>query len=227
MPYYPKSQIKTGLYTNGGEYVLITTKEYYRGTYYKISSGKKYAGELITNSPSIELIDSVTIDRINPEFSKPGGPTLNNQLKNFISVSPSTSLLDIQTNASIIQSTSILPYTNNDKLSHDRYIPYFSPTLPTEQEKQLGYFNRYFCKKNNELRYIEINQSSYTKLLNQDKDIAWDLFSPASIKWQIKGDGYQCASSNEASVIAIEQTLVWLGFSQYFKSNFGKYYVGI
>ena len=226
MPYYPKSQIKTGLYTNGGEYVLITTKEYYRGTYYKISSGKKYAGELITNSPSIELIDAITLDITNVEFAKPKDFTLINQFKNFISVSPISPTLDIQTNASIIQSTSILPYTNNDKLSHDRYIPYFSPTLPTEQEKQLGYFNRYFCKKNNELRYIEINQSSYTKLLNQDKDIAWDLFTPASIKWQIKGDGYQCASSNEASVSSIEQTLRWIGFPQYFKSNFGKYYVG-
>ena len=74
--------------------------------------------------------------------------------------------------------------------------------------------------------FVLSSQSSYTKLLNQDKTIAWDLYSPASIKWQIKGDGYQCASSNESSVIVIEQTLVWLGFSQYFKSNFGKYYVG-
>jgi hypothetical protein len=224
MPYYPKSQIKTGLYTNGGEYVLITTKEYYKGSYYKTSSGKKYAGELITNAPSIELIYATDI--INPEFSKPGGPTSNSQFKNFISVSPNLPSLNTQTNTPIIQPNNILPYTDNDKLSHDRYIPYFSPTLPTEQEKQSGYFNRYFCKKNNELRYIEINQSSYTKLLNKDKDIAWDLYSPATIKWQIKGDGYQCASSNQASVTLIERTLGWLGFSQYFKSNFGKYYVG-
>ena len=68
--------------------------------------------------------------------------------------------------------------------------------------------------------------TSYTKLLNQDKDIAWDLFSPADIKWQIKGDAYQCTTSNEASITSIEQTLRWIGFSQYFKSNFGKYYVG-
>jgi len=222
MPYYPKSQIKTGLYTNGGEYVLITTKEYYRGIYYKISSGKQYAGELITNSPSIELITPTS--ELN---TVPGVPSTTNQFKNYISVaSLPASFTSIPAASPLIQTADITLYNNNDKLSHNRYIPYFSPTLPTEQEKQLGYFNRYFCKKNNELRYIEINQSSYTKLLNQGKDIAWDLYSPASIEWQIKGDGYQCASSNEASVIAIEQTLVWLGFSQYFKSNFGKYYVG-
>ena len=226
MPYYPKSQIKTGLYTNGGEYVLITTKEYYRGTYYKISTGKKYAGELITNSPSIELIDAVTLDITNVEFAKPRDFTLVNQFRNFISVTPNLPTLNTQNNPSLIQPTSILPYTNNDKLSHYRYIPSFSPTLPTEQDKQNGYFTRYFCKKNNELRYTEISQTSYTKLLNQDKDIAWDLFSPADIKWQIKGDAYQCTTSNEASITSIEQTLRWIGFSQYFKSNFGKYYVG-
>jgi hypothetical protein len=40
MSYYPKSQIKPNLYTNGEEYILSTTKEEYKGHYYKISTGK-------------------------------------------------------------------------------------------------------------------------------------------------------------------------------------------
>ena len=39
--YYPKSQIKPNLYTNGEEFILSTTKETYKGPYYKISSGKQ------------------------------------------------------------------------------------------------------------------------------------------------------------------------------------------
>lgn len=56
MPYYPKSQVKTSLYTNGGEYVLITTGANYKGYYYLISTGKKYVGKIPTNGPSIEIV---------------------------------------------------------------------------------------------------------------------------------------------------------------------------
>ena len=38
--YYPKSQIKPNLYTNGGEYTLIDTGEIYKGYYFKTSTGK-------------------------------------------------------------------------------------------------------------------------------------------------------------------------------------------
>jgi hypothetical protein len=41
MPYYPLSQIKPNLFTNGGEYVLSTTKENYKGPYYELSNGRK------------------------------------------------------------------------------------------------------------------------------------------------------------------------------------------
>jgi hypothetical protein len=40
--YYPKSQIKPNLYTNGGEFILSTTKKEYKGYYYKISTGQIY-----------------------------------------------------------------------------------------------------------------------------------------------------------------------------------------
>jgi hypothetical protein len=43
--YYPKSQIKTNLYTDGNKYILSTTKEGYTGFYYEISTGQKYTGE--------------------------------------------------------------------------------------------------------------------------------------------------------------------------------------
>ena len=43
--YYPKSQVKTGLYTNGNEYALITTQKEYVGYYFETSSGKKYTGK--------------------------------------------------------------------------------------------------------------------------------------------------------------------------------------
>ena len=55
MAYYPKSQVKTDLYTNGGQYVLSTTQEEYTGYYYEISTGQKYTGKNPQQGPSILL----------------------------------------------------------------------------------------------------------------------------------------------------------------------------
>ena len=54
--YYPSSQIKTNLYTNGGEYVTKLNNEDYIGYYYETSNGKKYVGKTPTSKGQIELI---------------------------------------------------------------------------------------------------------------------------------------------------------------------------
>jgi hypothetical protein len=56
MPYYPLSQIKPNLFTNGGEYVLSTTKENYKGPYYELSNGRRYTGGTPQDGPNILLI---------------------------------------------------------------------------------------------------------------------------------------------------------------------------
>ena len=40
MTYYPKSQVKTNLYTKGGEFQLKSTKQKYSGYYWKNSKGE-------------------------------------------------------------------------------------------------------------------------------------------------------------------------------------------
>jgi hypothetical protein len=107
-----------------------------------------------------------------------------------------------------------------------RQIPSFNPTLPTDQDKQNDQFARYFCKKTNELRYLEIDKNTYNKLQTRDKQIAWDLYAPTIVLWQIKGNQEQVYSSNKGTVISIEQNLNWGGFSQYFQDRFLKYYLG-
>ena len=195
--YYPKSQIKTNLYTNG-EYNLSTTKLPYTGYYYEVSSGDKFTGKTPNDPPNIKLI-------------LPPQPTEFQGLKE---ASPSEN---------IVFTPSEFYYTPSDASS--RLIPSFNPTIPTDQDKQNGQFNRYFCKKNNELRYLEIDKDTYLKLLNRDQQIAWDLYTPTIVLWQIKGNKEQVYNSNKGTVISIEQNLRWNGFSQYFKENYLKYYL--
>ncbi len=51
--YFPKSQIKSNLYTNGGEYVLSTTKEDYKGYYYEVSTGQRFTGTIIVTGYTV------------------------------------------------------------------------------------------------------------------------------------------------------------------------------
>lgn len=195
--YYPKSQLKSNLFTNGGEYILSTTREEYKGYYYKISTGKYFTGKNPNQPPNIEIISIQS-------------PIQTNQ-------SPFNPPLEITLEPDTTYNTNI-PY-------QIRTIPQFNPIPPTPTEKQNGQFTRYFCKRNNELKYIEIDLDTYTLLSTQSSQIAWDLYTPSSLVWQIQGDKNTVYASNQSSVHLVEKTQTWHGFSQYFKGDFLKYYV--
>jgi hypothetical protein len=197
--YYPKSQIKTNLYTDGKEFSLSSTKEAYVGYYYETSTGQQYTGKTPQDGPNI------LIQRSN---SYPN-PLIENQ-----STPPEEIVL--------LQSAE---YVDPNILS-TRALPVFNLTLPTNQDRTNGQFNRYFCKKTNELKYLEISQDTYQQLKNRDPKIAWDLYTPAIVLWVIQGDQTQVFNSNKATVQALEQNLPWYGFTQYFQDKFLKYYLG-
>ena len=205
MAYYPKSQIKTNLYTNGSEYTLTqNSTNGYKGYYFKISSGKLFTGKNPSDIPNYELF---LINEF--PFSGDGVPV------------PPPNLITYQYDSDVVYSS-----TNGNSKSKTREIPSFYLTLPTEQDKQNGSFTRYFCKKNNELKYFEISQTSFTKLKDQDPSMAFDLYSGVSLSWLIKGSPEQVSSINASSVSQVASQNNWLGFSQYFK-NYSHYYVGV
>ncbi len=207
MAYYPKSQIKTNLYTNGGEYVYKSTRENYQGYYYSVSKGKFYTGKNPNDGIPYELIVlNDTLDSIGNAGSQPVIPQLlsineanSNQLITFVNDGASIPEFD----------TSNYPATPSP-----RFIPQYFKTKPTPEEFQAGKYNRYFCKKNNELIYLEISKDTYTQLVNNSPTIASDLYTPTSILWQ------DVPTLNYSAVISVEQNLKWYGFSQYFKGNF-------
>jgi hypothetical protein len=194
--YYPKSQIKTNLYTNRDEYALATTKELYRGYYYEISTGQKFTGKFPKDGPNILLV--------------PYSPEGFNY-----------------TDRALLSQTQITTVSNSgyNKTLPLRSLPIFNPTTPTLQDQQTGQFNRYFCKKNNELKYLEIDKDTYLKLQSRDPKIAWDIYTPTILSWLIKGNKEQVFNSNKGTAISIEQNLNWTGFLQYFQDKFLKYYL--
>jgi hypothetical protein len=206
MPYYPKSQFKPDLYTNGNEYVLSTTEETYKGNYYEISNGNKFTGKNPDDGPNILLTPQ-------PQ-----------PLQQLIQI-PYPEDAPIPNAPTEIIPLPILEYVAQDPPTV-RAIPKFNLTLPTDQDKVNGQFNRYFCKKNNEVKYLEISKDTYQQLQNKDPKIAWDLYTPTIVLWAIQGNQNQVFLSNKATIQALEQNIPWPGFTQYFQDKFLKYYLG-
>jgi hypothetical protein len=204
MTYFPKSQIKTNLYSTG-EYIYLSNGEPYIGAYYKISTGKTYIGATpsFPNSPEIVISpNKVLIDGIIENIDPIGPPPLKSIL--ITNISPYS------------QITPPTPFL--------RSLPQPYQTLPTPQNYEDKIFSRYFAKKTNELKYKEISKQTYTLLKNKDTSIAWDLYEPVKLEWEIRGDKSIIFRNNKTTITKIEQNKKWYGFSNYLKEDYTKYW---
>jgi len=202
--YFPKSQITSNLYTNGNEFVLSTTQEIYIGFYFKTSTGKIFTGKTPDDHPNIELIPLISNENIL-------APLDNSFQSNY---STTTNVFE-QSNEIYLDLKSKIPLV--------KFIPTYSPTLPTPQDYQNGEFQRYFCKKTNEIKYIEINKEQFDKLVAQDPQIEFSLYQPFTITWIISGDKDTVAKTNRniVELASFRQKLPRL--ADYLRFDYTKY----
>lgn len=224
MPYYPLSQIITDLYTNGREFLTVTTKKEYKGPYFETSTGKFYTGKLPTNN-SIEIVKGNF--QVYP--SRPIENTNNPIFTNNDSISLLNDVLTVSTSNPL--NPKFYPtefgtqeYTESNSFTPRIIPPSYYPIL-TQEQKDKGQFTRYFTKRTNELRYIEINKKTYDALESKDNNIAWDLYEPASLIWRIKGNKQEIYKLNKAATSSVEQQFRWPGFPKYFKDKFTQFYL--
>ena len=189
--YFPKSQLITDLFTNGGEYRIFPTDEEYKGYYFKTTNGTQYTGK-------------------NPQDGTP---------QQLISLTPTP--LDVDDlSPTIIDS--LVSYSNKPT-PPSRFLPQLSITTPTENNYTKGDFNRYFCKKTNEIKYMEISKTTYDELISKTPQIAWDLYDPEIIIWYITPNIEFNFLKNKQTIQNLEVIEQWYGFSQYLKEDYTKY----
>ena len=198
--YYPKSQVKTNLYTKGGEYVTSDSNTPYKGYYYQTSNGEFFSGRTPNETPSFKLI-KVSLD--------------NNIL-------PSAFIFEKNNFYSIEEG-----YANSTNLSFNQPpppLPKQSYPIVTENDYKLGEFQRYFLKKGNETKFIEISLEDYRKFINRDRDVMFELYIPIQINWILTGDKEQVYKANQSIVARAERGQNLPGFTHYFKNNFTQFY---
>ena len=224
MAYYPKSQIVTDLYSNGEFVFDEDPKTNYVGYYWKNSIGQFFTGKNPQDSPNKRIILQETIDNLTL--------TDNSNLSflqkiigyNDGSIPYISSIENISYDFNLTVSYNNL--TNNINLTSNQkiFLPYYSPTLPTQQDYQNGEMRRYFCKKTNEIIYLEINKETYDKLIAQDPQILWQLYLPFNLPWQLTGNKEDVYKTNKniTELTSVKQKLPML--SKYLKDDFTKYY---
>jgi len=200
--YYPLSQITSNLYTNGGEYVYKSNQENYTGYYWKTSNGKIYTGKTPQDIPTSELISA---------NSNPLNPVLQN------------SSIPVIINQNDFENTNYINVKSIDT-SQIALTPTYYPTQPTQQDYQIGEFRRYFCKKTNEIQYIEISKDQFDLLVAKDPQILWQLYFPFFIPWDITGNKEQVARVNKNIVDLTMKNLRLPRFNDYIKNDYTKYY---
>jgi hypothetical protein len=212
--YYPKSQIRTNLFTNGDEYFLSTTGESYKGYYYKTSTGQVFSGKTPDDRPNI-LLESISSTEWDLTAATENGRNFQQQADNFDGLVYGNE----QQKPEIVNTYLSLKPENLNII-----IPYYVLPKPTEQDYQIGEFRRYFCKKTNEIIYIEIDKTQYDLLVTQSPDILWQLYTPFNLPWQITGDQEQVARTNKNIVELTSRRLRLPRLGDYLNNNYLKYY---
>lgn len=203
MPYYPLSQVKINLYTDGSEFIKKSDKLPYIGFYWQTSSGKFYSGKTPNDSNTIEIVR--------------------------ILFAPLDLNAFPQNKDNKAQLTTIL--NSFEAEQYPKYSPELSRTQPlyilptvTDQNYQQGYFTRYFCKKTNEFTYLEIDKDTYDKLKKKDPKILYQLYKPFELKWQLVGDKEMVYKINKNLVdIVIRDQQMYL-FNKYLKENYTQFW---
>ena len=217
MPYYPLSQIKTNLYTDGTEYATSDGVAY-KGFYYKTSTGQLFTGKTPQDLPSLELFIQSTNNPEIVDISK---------TKNKFRVTPALPADDVdpEVNPDYLENSIIYnEYVFISKPFKESYLPYYLPMTPTQQDYQVGEFRRYFAKKTNEIVYVEINKEQYDLIIAKNPNILWQLYFPFNLSWQIMGDKEQTARTNKNIVDLTSRRLQLPKLGDYLNNNYLKYY---
>lgn len=203
--YYPKSQIKTDLYTNGGEFVTSNDGVVYQGYYFSTSDGLYFTGKNPNNKPNFPLTLNFN-------------PSLNPSSRTNVLSSGVDSYYDYPIGYNPVLSSDIT----------DTSIPPSLPTqtivLPTEEEYKITEYQRYFVKKANEIIYIEITQEEYKRYVDQDINVSYQLYTPFTLPWVVSGNRNNVYNVNKKTVERIQSNNLLQGFKSYFKNRYDQYF---
>jgi hypothetical protein len=194
--YIPKSKIQSNLFTNGGEYLLNGVD--YTGSYYLLYNGKAYTGiDQYDGTPELLV-----------KYTPQNALTANDRVTDDL-VFPFERANSTEDYSSI--TSTVAPLVQAP-------LQYFSN--PSPNEISIGEMIRYFLKRFNDQRFVEVNEETYNSINNKDKKYAWELWIPFEVPWVIKGSEDEVSKSNKLIVYYTEERYKVRGLAKFLKNNF-------
>lgn len=215
MPYVPLNRIKTNLYTTGQEFVLAETGQEYTGFYHSYYDGRFFTGKSPDDQNILELVRNVDSNSSFQESSDIEVYTSGRGLN--------SARITEDWNLNVIQGYKA---AKNQPLVKEAALK--TPTLytytPSDQDYQIGEVTRYFTKKTNELKYIEVNRGTYQNFYNQQPGYAWNFYIAFSLPWQIAGDKQEVETTNQNMTLLVQKRLSIQGLPEFLKYDYLKFY---
>jgi len=159
--YYTKAQIKTGLVTEGEEWMFIDTTEYI-GQYHTYTTNEVFSEPNFIKDKSRKLIPYVPPINIQSEQNTFTGGLVLDVTKNF-------------------------SYDEIKKVDFKKSkIPNDTIAVPTDKDIKRGYMLRYFAHKINDRVIIELDKKGYSDV-GKDGGLDKYLWEKFKIRWKISG----------------------------------------
>jgi len=194
MTYYPKSQVKTDLYTQGGQLQLKSTKKEYKGYYWKNSRGDFFSKKN-PNAGGSEILEII------PKIPLP---------------SPSK--------VTYVKGNDVYNKLKKVDITQSSILPFYQKPSPTDKDYELGNFTRYFAKKTNENIYIEISKDLYNKFKSKNNKYTYKSYLVFPLTWTLIGNSTQVAQTNQNILTLTEQNYKIIGLKAYLKFNYLEFY---
>jgi len=206
MIYYPKTQIRTNLFTNGGEFINSVTKELYVGNYYETSLDQKFTGKNPQDPNSVPLI---------PIGETALDPTQTNADNDLVIDARFT---EPNYAYSIV--------TKQNPNTPQPIYPKFYFAKPTEQDYKNTQFNRYFYKTLSGEKYVEISQGDYNSLINKEVKFLYQSVLAIILPWQLTGIKEEVYKTNARTTDNVEKQYGIKGLGLYLNFDYTKFYKG-
>lgn len=200
--YIPKSKIQPNLYTNGGEYLLDGVD--YVGKYHLLYNGQAYSG--------IDQYDSNP--RLLTKYTPSNSSAVNQRVGDTVS-------FPFERDSTTEDYSAVATNLATEVQQPSQYF-----ANPTQDEIAIGEMVRYFLKRFNDQRFVEVNKETYNSIVNKDNRYAWQLWIAMEVPWLIKGQEEEVAKTNRQIVYYTQEKFQVRGLAAFLKNNFTKFWQG-
>tara|TARA_R110000822_G_scaffold291727_1_gene413690 strand:+ start:4053 stop:4772 length:720 start_codon:yes stop_codon:yes gene_type:complete len=203
MPYIPEHRFQGDLYTNGGEYAILSTGKAYQGFYHKLSSGKSFTEKTPYTNITQELIPIGSTDTAgaNAQFNRSLNPVRT--IGDIIDLNPLNFSNNLIFNSLEQTSTYINTFQIDSNQSYLTPIPYLP--LPTPEDYTNGTFIRYILFNTVSKNYLEVNQDTYNNISSRNS--SWDYFPyiAFTLPWRLSGTKEEIIQTNTKMIVVVSR----------------------